>query len=108
MGRGGGSRDLIFLHESSSWVEIRLHAENQLHVYPGNGLKVYVWVGGGGPITLSLQLELCWVELDCDNNPETRVGPSGRDRTLALNKYLNGPNKKVIPQRTYCQLQKTS
>ena len=85
------------MYESFSWVEIRLNSENQLHGYPGNGLKVSVWVGGDGPITLSLQLELCWVELDCDNTPETRVGPSGRNRMLALNKYLNGPNKKVIP-----------
>ena len=30
----------IILHESSSWFEIRLHAENQPPGYPGNGLKV--------------------------------------------------------------------
>ena len=37
----------IFLHETSSWFEIRLHTENQLPGYPGSGLKVSV-VGGGG------------------------------------------------------------
>ena len=37
----------IFLHETSSWFEIRLHTENQLPGYPGSGLKVSVVVGGG-------------------------------------------------------------
>ena len=43
----------FFLHFSSSWVKVRLHLENQLHVLSGSALKVYVggwWVvGGGGP-----------------------------------------------------------
>ena len=61
------SGDLIlFLHKSSSWVKIRLHAENQLPGYPGSGLKVSVcvgggWLGGDRPITLSLQLKFSWV-----------------------------------------------
>ena len=42
----------FFLHESSSWVKIGLHAENQLPGWSGSGLKVCVvgggWVGGGG------------------------------------------------------------
>ena len=33
------------LHESSSWVKIGLHAENQLPGWSGSGLKVS---GGGG------------------------------------------------------------
>ena len=35
-----------FLYESSSWVKIRLPAENRLPGYPGSGLKVSVWAGG--------------------------------------------------------------
>ena len=35
-----GSVDHIFLHDSSSWVEIRLLAENQL---PANNAEVEVW-----------------------------------------------------------------
>ena len=31
---------LFFLHESSSWVEIRLHTENKLPGYPESGLIV--------------------------------------------------------------------
>ena len=57
----------LFLHKSSSWVEIRLHAKNQLPGYPGSGLKVSGGWRGDRPITLSLQLEMCWVELGCDN-----------------------------------------
>ena len=30
----------FFLHESSNWVELGLHAENQLPVWSGSGLKV--------------------------------------------------------------------
>ena len=45
---GGG--DLVtpnFLHISSSWVKIRLHAKIQLPGLPGMALKVVVgWVGG--------------------------------------------------------------
>ena len=45
---------VIYLHESSSWVEIRMNTENQLSLYPGSGK------GGGGdrPITLSPQLRV--------------------------------------------------
>ena len=41
---------IFFLHESSSWVKIGLHAENQLPGWSGSGLKVFRWwwVGGGG------------------------------------------------------------
>ena len=35
---------IFFLHESSSWVKIGLHAENQLPGWSGSGLKV---CGGG-------------------------------------------------------------
>ena len=35
---GGPAHDPIFSHESSSLVEMRLHTENQLPRYPGNGL----------------------------------------------------------------------
>ena len=40
----------FFLHESSSWVKIGLHAENQLPGWSGTSLKVFRWwvVGGGG------------------------------------------------------------
>ena len=44
----------FFLYESSSWVKIGLHAENQLPGWSGSGLKfeqqqqrVFVVVGGG-------------------------------------------------------------
>ena len=37
-----------FLHKSSSWVEIGLHAENQLPGYPGSGLNKLFRVGGVG------------------------------------------------------------
>ena len=45
---GGGSGDPnFFLHISSSWVKIRLHAENHLPRLPGSALKVSVvgWWG---------------------------------------------------------------
>ena len=42
----------FFLHESSSWVKIGLHAENQLPGWSGSGLKVCGgWVGGGWVLT---------------------------------------------------------
>ena len=31
---------ILFLHISSSWVKIRLNAENQLTILPGGGHKV--------------------------------------------------------------------
>ena len=50
---GGGSGDpYFFLHNSSSWVKIRLHTKNQLPRLSGSALKVSVVVvgwGGGGP-----------------------------------------------------------
>ena len=54
---------LFFWHESSCWVEIRLHGKNQLPKYPGSGQQVCGGggAGGDGPITLSLQLEMSWV-----------------------------------------------
>ena len=36
---------IFFVHESSSWVKIGLHAENQLPGWSGSGLKVTVLVG---------------------------------------------------------------
>ena len=36
----------FFLSISFSWVNLRLHTENQLHMMPGRALKVCV--GGGG------------------------------------------------------------
>ena len=39
-----------FLHKSSSWVEIGLHAENQLPGYPGSGLNELFRVGGVGVV----------------------------------------------------------
>ena len=49
-GGGGGEGDPNFVkHISSSWVKIRLDAENQLPKLPGSALKVCVgWGGGGG------------------------------------------------------------
>jgi hypothetical protein len=37
---------VFFLSISSSWVNIRLHTENQLYTLPGSALKVCVVVGG--------------------------------------------------------------
>ena len=58
------TRVIIFLlYESSNRVDIRLHTENQLLRYSGSGLNVFVlWIY----FTLSLQFELCWVELGCN------------------------------------------
>ena len=39
---------IIFLYISSSWVELRLHNENQLPRLSGSGLKVCGGVGGVG------------------------------------------------------------
>ena len=36
---------LLFLYESSTWVEIMLHTEYQLSGYPGSDLKVCGGVG---------------------------------------------------------------
>ena len=63
----------FFWHESSNWVKIGLHAENQLPGWSGSGLKVcrVVVVGGGlEPIIESHQLWLSWVmvELGFDKN----------------------------------------
>merc|ERR1739838_668021 len=35
--------EIFFLHESSIWVKIGLHAENQLPGWSGSGLKVFRW-----------------------------------------------------------------
>ena len=55
----------FFLHESSSWVKLGLHAENQLPGWSGSGVKVcVVVVGGFWPIIGSNQLywlRLSWV-----------------------------------------------
>ena len=45
---GGGEVTPNFFHISSSWVKIRLHAENHLPRLPGSALKVYVVGGVGG------------------------------------------------------------
>ena len=51
-----------WVHKSSSWVKIGLHAENQLPGWSGSGLKVWRgWVVGYKPIIWSNQLELSWV-----------------------------------------------
>jgi hypothetical protein len=42
---GGGVITIFFLRISSSWVNLRLHTENQLDTLPGSVLKVCV-VGG--------------------------------------------------------------
>jgi hypothetical protein len=44
--RGGGLNHNFFLSISFSWVNLRLHTENQLHVMPGRTLKVCVGAGG--------------------------------------------------------------
>ena len=46
-----------FLHKSSSWVEIGLHAENQLPGYLGSGLNKLFRVGGVG-----------WLRIDYNAN----------------------------------------
>ena len=67
-----------FGHESSSWVELRLHTENQLPRCPGYGLilvGVIVWYHcyycyGGNKKTTNLSwviVELGWVGLEFDN-----------------------------------------
>ena len=79
----------FFLHESSSWVKIGLHAENQLPGWSGSGLKVtaklnnnnteFLWwvvVGGSIPIIESNQLywlRLSWVLTIKINKPERDV-----------------------------------
>ena len=50
-GQGRGSPDpIFFLHESSSWVKIGLHAKNQLPGWSGSGVKD---CRGGGGVELS-------------------------------------------------------
>ena len=39
---------LLFCMNHLVGFKIRMHAENQLPGYPGSGLKVYGWGGGGG------------------------------------------------------------
>ena len=58
----------VVLHNSSSWVKIRLHTENQLNGLPGSALKVSVVEGWGGfhSIMWSPQLRFR-LELGCDN-----------------------------------------
>ena len=51
---GGITWHYFYLHESSSWVEIRLHAENPLTGYPGSGLKVWLGRVVGGSQTNNL------------------------------------------------------
>ena len=47
MGVGWGFHNpIFFLSISSSWVNIRLHTENQLYTLPGSALKVCVVVVG--------------------------------------------------------------
>ena len=53
----------LFLHISSSWVNIRFHTENQLPGLPGSALKV-VLVGVGGVVQLITLSTLTTVELD--------------------------------------------
>jgi hypothetical protein len=38
-----GSCPYFFLSFSSSWVNLRLHTENQLYTLPGSGNKKIVW-----------------------------------------------------------------
>ena len=45
-GGGGGGLNSFFLSISSSWVNLRLHTENQLYTVPGSALTVCVVVGG--------------------------------------------------------------
>ena len=67
VGHRGSRGDPIFLRESSSWIKIGLHLENQLPGWSGSVLKVCGgWFVVYRPITLSLQLKFCWVELGCD------------------------------------------
>ena len=70
-----------FVHESSSWVKIGLHAENQLPGWSGSGLKVnaklnnnnteFVWWWVGGGLHTHNRVKptlLVKVELGFDNN----------------------------------------
>ena len=65
---------IFFVHESSSWVKIGLHAENQLPVWSGSGLKVTAklnnnnteflwWVVVGGSIPIIESNQLYWLRL---------------------------------------------
>ena len=59
----------FFLHESSSWVKLGLHAENQLPGWSGSGLKVpggwwWWWVNTHNLVKPTL---LVMVELGFDN-----------------------------------------
>ena len=66
---GSGDPNFV-LHISSSWVKIRLYAENQLPRLSGSALKVCVgWVGGCGfhSIMWSHRLRI-GLKLGCDND----------------------------------------
>ena len=82
-GGGGGQVTPFFLHISSSWVKIRLLAENHLPRLPGSALKVCVgWggevgcggVGGFQSIMWSHQLRLRLM-LGCDNLRLSQIHP---------------------------------
>ena len=58
----------VFLSSSSSWVNLRLHTENQLNTLHGSALKVCVVVGGlesGFSDRLWLELGLGQAEQKC-------------------------------------------
>jgi hypothetical protein len=63
------SSSIFFLGPLSSWVEIRLHTENQPPSMPGSALKVPVgwWVVVGFYPLSSLAPTPVEVELGCDN-----------------------------------------
>ena len=77
---------MYFGHESSSWVELRLHTENQLTRCYGGKVKStnLNWVRVG----------LGWIGLEFDksllqNTPGTLGGPGGSDRMLAIKRRKN-------------------
>jgi hypothetical protein len=65
----------VVFHDSSCWVKIRLHTENQLRVLPGSALRSFGWGGGVGggvvgwdgpshyvvtPTQVEVELRLSW------------------------------------------------
>ena len=57
-GGWGGLDPNFFPSISFSWVNIRLHTENQLHMMPGRALKVCVGGGGWWVVVVVLKVNL--------------------------------------------------
>ena len=73
-----GKRGGVSLIISSSWVNLKLHTENQLYTLPGSALKVCVVVVGGrvGGWWVGVESEFSdwlWLELGLDQAEQKQL-----------------------------------